>query len=158
MAIIKVRGPAFPGSGFTAGKKKSGISVFENEMNRLFDHVFGKRIQTSQAEGFPAVNIFQDSDNLYLTAELPGMNPEEIHLVIKHDTIHLQGERRIEPEGGNGRYHRREREGGQFSRTLRFPVRINARKVSARMKHGILEVVLPKVEENRFQKIKISDS
>lgn len=153
MAIIRLRQPAYPGAGFVSGRFGKNVNVFENEMNRLFNKFFGNDLTAAHSSVFPAVNIYQDKDNIYLTAELPGMEPSDVTIDIEQDSIQIQGERKIENEGQNFCYHRREREGGVFSRKLAFKSKIDTNKVSAALKDGILKLTMPKAQESQAKKI-----
>lgn len=153
MAIIRLKQPAYPGAGFVGGRFGKNVNIFENEMNRLFQKFFGNDSTTAHSNVFPPVNIYQDEANIYLTAELPGMETSEITIDIEQDSIQIQGERNIENEGENLCYHRREREGGTFSRKLTFKNKIDSNNVSAGLKDGILKVTMPKAKETQPKKI-----
>jgi HSP20 family protein len=153
MAIIRLKQPAYPGSGLVGGRFGKNVNVFENEMNRLFHKFFGSDMPTAYSNLFPPVNIYQDKDNIYLTAELPGMETSEVTIDIEQDGIQIQGERKIENEGENLCYSRREREGGTFSRKLTFRSKIDTSQVSAGLKDGILKVTMPKAQDSQPKKI-----
>ncbi len=101
MAIIRLKQPAYPGAGFIGGGFGKNVNMFENEMNRLFHKFFGSDLTTAHSNVFPPVNIYQDNANIYLTAELPGMETSEVTIDIEQDSIQIQGERKIENEGEN---------------------------------------------------------
>jgi HSP20 family protein len=153
MAIIRLKQPAYPGAGFAGGRFGKNVTIFENEMNRLFHKFFGNDLTTAHSNVFPPVNIYQDKANIYLTAELPGMETSEVTIDIEQDSIQIQGERKIEHEGENLCYHRREREGGTFSRKLTFKNKIDTNNVSAGLKDGILKVTMAKAQETQPKKI-----
>ncbi len=153
MAMIRLKQPAYPGAGFVGGRFGKNVNIFENEMNRLFNQFFGNDLSTAYSSAFPAINIYQDQDNIYLTAELPGMDTSEVIIDIEQDSIQIRGERKIENEGENLCYHRREREGGTFSRKLTFRNKIDPNKVTAGLKDGILKVTMPKAKEFQPKKI-----
>jgi HSP20 family protein len=155
MAIIRLRQPAYPGAGFVGGRFGKNFNVFENEMNRLFQRFFGENLTNAHPSVYPLVNIYQDNDNIYLTAELPGMESNEVSIDIEHDGIQIAGERKIDSEGENICYHRREREGGKFSRRLTFRSKIDIDNVSAQLKDGILKVTMPKARETKPKKISV---
>ena len=155
MAIIRLKQPAYPGAGFLGGRYGKNINVFESEMDRLFKKFFGSDLTTAHSNIFPPVNVYQDKDNIYLTAELPGMESSEVFIDIEQDSIQIRGERKIENEGENVSYHRREREGGTFSRKLNFKSRIDTSNVTAGLKDGILKVTMPKAKESHPKKITV---
>jgi HSP20 family protein len=153
MAIIRLKQPAYPGAGFIGGRFGKNVNIFENEMNRLFHKFFGNDLTDTHSNVFPPVNIYQDNANIYLTAELPGMETSDVTIDIEQDSIQIQGERKIENEGEKLYYHRREREGGTFSRKLTFRSKIDTNRVSAGLKDGILKVTMPKAQETQPKKI-----
>ncbi len=155
MAIIRLRQPAYPGRVFGQDRGGAEYNVFQNEMNRLFERFFGEDYAASSAGVFPAVNVFQDKDNIYLTAELPGMEASDIKLDVEADGVLISGERKIEKEGENICYHRRERDGGSFSRKLTFKNKFDSDKVTASLKDGILKITMPKTQESKPKKIEV---
>ena len=133
----------------------SELNRLQEEMNMLFDRFFGRRSVFSTPGVFPAVNVAEDDDNLYITAEMPGIDPSDIDLTVEEDSVVIKGERKLEDEGEDISYHRREREGGSFSRTITLPTRIVADKATAKVKNGVLILTLPKAEEAKPKKIEI---
>ena len=133
----------------------SELNRLQEEMNMLFDRFFGPRSLLSGAGVFPAVNVAEDNDNVYVTAEMPGIDPKDIDLTVEEDSVVIKGERKLEEEGEGISYHRREREGGSFNRTITLPTRIVAEKASAEVRNGVLTLTLPKAEEAKPKKIEI---
>jgi HSP20 family protein len=124
-------------------------------MNQLFGSFFGRTPGLLRPAAFPALNVSEDDDNLYIRAELPGIDSESIEISVEGETLTLRGERKSKEPSGNISYHRRERETGRFRRVISFPTRINAEKVEANFKNGVLKVVLPKAEEAKPRQITI---
>ena len=102
---------------------------------------------------FPLINLEEDADNLYLTAELPGLSGQDVDLSVEGDSLTLRGERKIPEAGEKVNYHRREREAGVFRRVIALPVKVDTEQVGAEMKNGILEVTLPKAAEAKPKQI-----
>lgn len=148
MAILRWRDP-FETTAFTE------LSRLQEEMNMLFAKFFGERTPVRNAGVFPAVNVAQNDENVYVTAELPGIASEDIDITIEEDSIVIKGERKVEPEGDDVSYHRREREGGKFNRTIAIPTRIQTNKAVAVARDGILKLTLPKAEEVKPKRIEI---
>jgi len=148
MAILRWRDP-FETTAFTE------LNRLQEEMNMLFDRFFGERTPVRNAGVFPAVNVTQDDDNVYITAELPGIPGKDLDITVEEDTVLIRGERKAEPEGEEISYHRRERGEGKFSRTVTLPTRIVADGATAETKDGILRLTLPKAEEVKPKKIEI---
>jgi HSP20 family protein len=134
------------------------LDRIRKEMDRLTEG-FAKGFFAAPAAGvFPLVNVTEGRDNFYVRAELPGIKADELDISVTADTLSISGERRIPVEDQKVRYHRREREGGKFSRSISLPVPVDAAKVEARCADGILTVVLPKVEEARPKQIPVKVS
>ena len=104
---------------------------------------------------YPLINLAEDRDNYYLKAELPGVKADVLDIQADGNSISLSGERKIETEGDAVKYHRKEREAGSFSRIVSLPGDIDADKIDAHMKNGILEVVIPKAETVKPKQINV---
>jgi HSP20 family protein len=121
-----------------------------SELNRLRQEVFN--LFSPGADPFfsrvyPAINLTEEGDNLYVRAELPGINPENLDISVIEGKLIIRGERKIEEEDQKTSYHRREREAGIFRRTISLPMKVDSGKVSASIKNGVLTITLPKSEE-----------
>ncbi len=126
-----------------------------DEINRLFDLPFG---ETRESEFFgwaPAVDLYEDKDSIVVKAELPGMNKDEINLSLHQGTLVISGERKTESHDGEGESSRSERFFGRFQRALELPRPVDANKVTASYKDGILTVKLPKTEESKPKQISV---
>jgi len=133
------------------------------EMNRLkreMDNILAthERGIVSTAGVFPSLNLSEDEDNLYVRAELPGVVPEEIEITTKENNLIIKGVRRIATEGEKVSYHRRERESGSFRRIISLPTRVDAEKVTAVFKNGVLTVTLPRAAELKPRKIEVAST
>src|SRR5687768_10129204 len=96
----------------------------------------------------PAVDIYSNGQHeLVLKAELPDMNEKDIGLTVEDNTLTLRGERKLDPEVREEQFHRIERNYGSFARTFALPPTVDAGKVSAQYKAGVLTVRLPLREE-----------
>jgi HSP20 family protein len=103
----------------------------------------------------PVVDIYSSGHELVLKAELPDMKEEEIELTIEENTLTLSGEKKLDAEVTEELFHRIERSYGAFARTFTLPPTIDASKVSAQYKAGVLTVRLPLREEAKPNRIKI---
>ena len=133
------------------------LERFRNQMSGLLDSLSGT-VETPRRPGvgvFPLLNLEEDADNLYLTAELPGLSGKDVDLSVEGDNLTLRGERKISEAGEKVSYDRREREAGVFRRVIALPVKIDADKVGAEMKNGVLEVTLPKAAEAKPKQINV---
>ena len=133
----------------------SEVDRLRQGMEWLLDS-FGSPSPGFTSRVFPSINVTEDKDHYYLRAELPGLKPEGLDIAVVEDQVSIRGERRIPTERGEFNYHRRERQEGSFRRTLSLPMEVDAEKVSAEMKKGILKVTLPKHEKAKPRKIQIA--
>lgn len=107
------------------------------------------------ANVFPSLNISEDENNLFVRAELPGVDSEDLDITIEEDTLVLKGERRAENVGEEASFHRREIQRGKFSRAIALPTRIKRDAVEAKMENGLLMITLPKAEEVKPRQISV---
>jgi HSP20 family protein len=93
-----------------------------------------------------------------LKAELPGINPDDVEIRVEDNTLYLKGQRKFEKEVKEQNYHRVERSYGTFTRTFSLPNSVDADKVAANYKDGVLTLTMPKKEEAKPKTIKINVS
>ena len=104
----------------------------------------------------PTVDIFERGDDLVIRAELPGVERDDIDVRVEDNTLMLSGERKRESEFDEENAYRLERVYGKFLRSFRLPKTVDATRIEASYKNGVLEISLPKAEEARPRKIDIS--
>ncbi len=104
------------------------------------------------------MDIYENGDNLVLKAELPGISPDDVEIRVEDNTLYLKGERKFEKEVKEQNYHRVERSYGTFTRTFSLPNSVDADKVAANFKDGVLTLTMPKKEEAKPKTIKINVS
>ena len=108
----------------------SELERMKREMDQLTSAVLGgPGFRFLPSRVFPAVNITEDKDKYYVRAEFPGIKADEIDVQVNGRNLAISGERKIQSEGENARYHRREREAGKFSRVIGLPGEITADEV-----------------------------
>jgi len=103
----------------------------------------------------PALDLYQSNDNVVAVVELPGMRKEDIDISLHDGTLTISGERKRDSTGGE-KAERTERYVGAFRRSIALPTRVDASKVSATYRDGILTVTLPKAEEVKPKQIQVS--
>lgn len=131
----------------------SQLEVLRQQMERLSE-VFDVGTSSTRSAGvFPLINLTEDRDNYYVKAELPGIKAEALDIQAKDRSLSVSGERKIETENDGVKYHRKEREGGKFSRMITLPGEIDAEKINAQLKRGILKIVVPKAEAAKPRQI-----
>ena len=127
----------------------------QGEMNRLFDSFFGRPSPVAAGERVwaPLADMAEGKDEVVVTFELPGVREKDVSVSITGDILTVKGERRFERDSQEAGYHRLERVYGKFERSM--PVPVQADKVKATYRDGVLEIHLPKVEAVKPKEIKI---
>src|SRR5205814_8774931 len=119
------------------------------DLNSLFELPFWSS-SARQGQLFaglsPALDVYQDTDNVVAVVELPGMRKEDIEISLRDGMLTISGERKSQTSNGE-KAERTERYVGKFRRSITLPTRVNASKISATYRDGILTVTLPKAEE-----------
>jgi HSP20 family protein len=104
----------------------------------------------------PPVDIYQNGEHeLVLKAEIPGMNRDDIEITVENFVLTIKGEKKFATEVKEEQYHHVERRYGSFSRSFSLPQTVDASKVGAEYKNGVLTVRLPLREEARPRQIKV---
>ena len=124
------------------------------EIDRLFDVFTGGDGGGQRVRGFPAVNLWEEGDKLFLEAELPGVAQNDLDISAGGNELTLRG-RRQPSQGQNVAYHRQERGFGEFTRVLTLPVDVDPEKIEATLKDGVLTLKLPKAAAAKARKIKV---
>jgi HSP20 family protein len=114
---------------------------------------FGSR--TSGSGAYPLVNVFDDGDHFVVVVELPGVNKEDLDIQVTGDTLRIQGKKTIAYDE-SASIHRRERAAGQFDRTLTLPDDVDAARVSAEYRDGVLTLRLPRAESAKPRTVTIN--
>jgi HSP20 family protein len=149
MALIRWR----PGAEFTPR-----ISDLSREMNRLFDSFFHSDIAddgTLAATWIPAVDILEQDDSYEFEAELPGLKKEDVKISVQDNILTLRGDKKDERKESKKGYLRMETNYGSFSRSFTLPTTINASKIEAEFKDGVLKIHIPKAEEAKSKMIEV---
>lgn len=133
------------------------LATLRDEMDRLFGLTAPRDFGLFNGWS-PVLDIFQDKENVIVKVELPGLKKEEISISMHEGMLTISGERKLEEETKEGETCRRERFYGKFHRTMALPTTVNANKVKAAYKDGILTVTLPKAEEAKPKQIEVTVS
>jgi len=123
------------------------------EMDRVAANFYENRPRV--APGYPAINVWANQDGAVITAELPGVAPEDIDISVVGEILTLTGTRQPEVLQEGEKYHRRERSQGKFTRTFELPFAVEADQVEAIFEKGVLQVYLPRAEAEKPKKIAI---
>jgi len=134
------------------------LDRLSRDFNRVmhgWDNRGGRGTAPYRVGVYPSVNLYDDGESLIVRAEVPGVDPKAIDITVKGDTLTLRGERASDEPSGVS-YHRRERSCGEFHRALTLPEQVDADKVMASCREGILEVRLPRAESAKPRKVAVS--
>jgi len=134
------------------------LASLRDEVDRLFDFSWPSRDSGLFSGWSPALDVFDDKDNLVVKAELPGLKKDEINLSLHDGVLTISGERKQESERKEGESFRSERYFGKFQRSVTLPTAVDSSKVNASYKDGVLTVELPKAEESKPKQIAVSVS
>jgi HSP20 family protein len=134
------------------------LSVLQDRMNRLFNDVYHPRQSDdlmNRGTWTPAVDIYEVEGALVLKAEVPDMRREDIDVSVENNTLTIRGERKLDHEVKQESFHRIERAYGSFARSFSLPNTVDATKIGAEYKNGVLTVKLPVREEAKPRQINI---
>lgn len=118
----------------------AGMRLFQDSLSRLFSE------PTASRPWAPAVDIFENENELIVKADLPEVDPKNVGIQIENGTLTVKGERRFEEQKNGKAFHRIERGYGSFVRAFTLPDTVDADKVKADYKNGVLTITLPKKE------------
>lgn len=131
---------------------------WQREIDRLFGNPFGDwlmREEPFRGDWTPAINVYEEKDNLVVEAELPGMKKDDIQIYMSGDNLNITGQRReLREEQGRGTY-RSERYFGRFHRTIPLPVSVKSDAIEAFYRDGILTVTCPKTGDRRPDRVDV---
>jgi HSP20 family protein len=128
----------------------SPVLAIQDEMNRMFDRFFTDPFDLALSDRDlmtdfnPKVDVSETEKEVRVVAELPGMDEKDIQLSLEHEALVISGEKKSESEEKGKNFHRVERSFGSFSRVIALPSEVEADKVEAEFKKGVLTVTLPK--------------
>ena len=144
--MMRYLGPRYP------------VQQLRREMDRLLSGFAGNVSEMAwplAGRGRPALNAWETDEGFHVELELPGVKGDQIELSVVGDELSIKVERPdVEQEGTT--YHRRERPVGSFARVFRLPLPVDADRVAADLRHGVLTITLPKAESARPRKIRVS--
>ena len=132
------------------------LERMRSQMDRVMEGFQGAPAFRPTAGVFPAVNLTEDKERYYVRAELPGIKSGDLDIQVTGNNLSISGERKTGVDVEGARYHRREREGGRFSRIIGLPGDVDPEKVDARLVNGILTVSIAKAEAAKPRQITIS--
>lgn len=129
------------------------------EMRESMEKVLGRfpRLFKEEQMGawLPAVDVFEKDGNVVVKVDLPGVDKNNVRVLVTDEEVTVRGETRREEEVKDKNYYRSERAYGSFSRTVALPAAVEREKAKASFKNGVLEVVIPKAKDARSDQVEI---
>ncbi len=136
------------------------MESLQKEMNRLFDFSLFRPVDQENRSLArimrPAVDIFDNQKEIVVKADLPGLKKEEINVSVEDNILSIRAEKKEEKEIKKDKYYRTERFWGSFVRNLELPNNVDAQKIDANYKDGVLEIKLPKIEGEKPKQISVN--
>ncbi|HEY6002647.1 MAG TPA: Hsp20/alpha crystallin family protein [Anaeromyxobacter sp.] len=128
----------------------------QDEVGRLFDE---RLYRNGESVGWtPACDIYEDDEGVTLRFELAGVEPKDVDIRFENGVLTLKGERKLEEEEKRENYHRVERSYGTFTRSFTLPGTVDAEKIRAESKNGVLTVALPRKAEAKPRSVQVKVS
>lgn len=136
--------------------QQNPFGQLRHEVERLFGDFSRQTPLAGWVPGmqYPAVNVWETEHDVFVEAEIPGVKESDLEIFVVGEELTIKGKRFDAPEGTA--FHRQERGVGPFARVVRLPVEVDADKVDARLREGILEIRLPKTATARPRKIHVN--
>ena len=131
------------------------MMTLREAMDRLFDDAFTRPISMSGGSVLPAIDLYQNANEVVVKAALPSLKAEDVQISITADVLTLRGEFKQESEQKETTYHIREQRYGSFERSLALPTDVQTDKAKADFENGVLTITLPKAEAVKPKTISI---
>jgi HSP20 family protein len=136
------------------------VSTLQERINRLFEDAFPKTVDRKEdlsPSGWrPVVDIYESDTAVVLKVDLPGTKKEDVSVEVADNVLTIKGERRVDSEVKEESYYRREISYGSFSRSFNLQYAVKPDKIRARFKNGVLEIEIPKPEEEKPKQVNVS--
>ncbi len=136
------------------------LHSIQQEMNRLFGSVFDAQAGGGEGNGgrrwIPAMDLVEDGEHFVLSADLPGVDEDDVSVELEDNVLSISGERKSQREERREGYYRIERAAGKFSRSLTLPEGIDPDGIQASFEKGVLEVRVPKPEQRTPRRVAIN--
>ena len=142
---------------------RTGQSQLQDEFKQLVERFFNLSETTSDessvvtSQWAPRVDIVEEPDRFAIFADLPGVDPQDVEVLMDKGILSIRGERRSEMDTQNGRYSRIERRYGMFHRRFALPDSADAEGITANGRNGVLEISIPKRPETTPRRIQVGN-
>ncbi|HKK72539.1 MAG TPA: Hsp20/alpha crystallin family protein [Candidatus Krumholzibacteria bacterium] len=143
----------------TRYRPRTGLDILRQDpfFTRLFGEWAPDELDQDTQQWMPSLDLVEHEDTYEIRVDVPGIDPKDIEVMLQNDVLIIRGERHgsSEKETEEGKVLRRESWNGRFERSIRLPGGVNAAKVKAKGRDGVLQVTLPKAEESIGRRISI---
>lgn len=138
----------------------TGLTPLSDRIQRMLSETLGGTDwlyrDSAAASWVPPVDVFEEADSIRITAEVPGVKPEDIEISVEGNLLTIRGTKEQEAEERTERVHRYERMYGVFERTFTLPASVDPQSIKASYDNGVLTIVLPKSEKAKPRRIEVS--
>ncbi len=144
--------------GLIPWRRRMELADLHREMEDAFGRLFHEwpfGLSLKEGDWVPPMDISEGAKNLVAKVEVPGIDPKDIDISLQGGVLTVRGERKQEKEERQENFHSVERSYGSFCRSIRLPVEVNADKVKASYKDGVLTITMPKAKEEATKKIEV---
>lgn len=131
-------------------------NVMSKQFSDIMDEFFNDAIKSRRDNFVPSIDISETEDQFLISAELPGMNKEDININLENNRLSISGERTIEKEEQGKKFHRVETNYGSFERSFQLPDNVDEESISASYENGLLNISIKKSEQEVKKQIEIS--
>ena len=126
------------------------------ELRTRFDRMFDELTNGGERAWTPAIDVVRDKDKLIVCADVPGIKPEDVKIEVEDDILTISGEHEGRTEENDKDFVRRERRYGSFSRSMVLPAGVDAKKIKASTRDGVVEVQVPIPKEDTKESVRIT--
>jgi HSP20 family protein len=136
----------------------SEMSLLQNHVNRLFDTTLRTwpGDTTGTTDWVPAADIYENENELVVNLDLPGVDVKMVDVSVENNILTIRGERQFDEKQARENFHRVERFCGAFARSFTLSMQVDAEKIRAAYKNGVLSITLPKAEAAKPKRIQIA--
>ena len=143
---------------YSARSPWAEMERLHRDVNRLFYDSFAQAGGRVGPATYPVMNVWSNEEGAVVTAELPGVEAEDIDISVVGDTLTLSGSRQADELAEDEKFHRRERGSGKFSRSFQLPFRVEVDDIEAAFEKGVLHISLPRAEADKPKKIDVKSA
>jgi HSP20 family protein len=132
----------------------ASLADIQDEMNRLFDTSLRRGGRAFDGQFIAPCDIYEEKDKLVVRFDLPGLHKDAVSVTLQEGILMVKGERKLQAPK-EATYYTQERVSGAFTRTIQLPVAVDAGKIAAHFRDGVLEIAMPKSEEAKPKQIEV---